>query len=110
MTRKLRSEKIEIDLPKEEGDIWVHAVLQLVLKDEDYETIAVTPTTGHVNRALSQFMLQMITVTDPVTGQSLTASGAGAAALVKALIITWMQEDFGGTINEIGDLILDEGL
>jgi len=106
--KKLRSQKITIDLPTETSEVWVHAVLQTVFKDTDYRTIQTIDLTGHINRSISQFATQMESVTDPVTGQQVTMSGAGVATLIKQFIIKWIQEDNGGTLNEVGDLIVED--
>ena len=108
---KLRTQKVEIDLPTEVSEVWVRAVLQEVMKDpETYDSGQMVDRVGFVYRRESDFIMDFISVTDPVTQQPITASGAGIALLVKHIILKWIHEDKGGTVNEHGDLIIEGSL
>ena len=79
---KLRTQRIEIDLPLEGASIWVRAILQRVVKDADYQTVQTVDRVAFVNRMTEQFQLDMHAVQDPVTGQTLNISGAGLVTAV----------------------------
>ena len=102
---KTRAMRIEIDLPLEGAMPWVRAVLQTVFKDADYRTTQVVDRTGHVHRSLGEFAGQMQTITDPITGQQVTLSGAGAAAMISAFVSSWILTDMGGVVNDQGDIV-----
>jgi len=108
MPRKLRAQKIEIDLPTEGGETWVNATLQTVIKDDDYKTVQRIDRTGGTHRALSAVALETMNFTDPLTQETASISGAGVALLIKHFVVKWIQEDNGGTINELRDLITEE--
>jgi len=104
--KKLRAQKIEIDLPTEDAPVWIHAVVQRVIKDdESYETKQVTDMVAHVNRSITNVSMEMETIYDPVTQQTVTVSGAGASIIIKAFVLRWLAEDFKGTLNDVGDFI-----
>lgn len=105
MVTKVRAQHITIELPTEEAEVWVRATLQKCIKDESYNTIQTVDRVGYTHRSSSEFVMQMVTITDPVTQQSHTLSGAGIATIIRQLICQWMVEDRGGTINEHGDVI-----
>jgi hypothetical protein len=52
-------------------------------------------------------IMQMTTITDPVTGQQHTISGAGAYILIRDMVTAWIVQDRGGIINEHHDVIED---
>lgn len=103
--KKIRAQQIVIDLPTEGAAIWVQATLQRCIKDQEYTTVQTVDRVGFVNRTFADFMQQMVTVTDPLTGQEHTVSGAAIAMLIRALVCTWIVEDRGGNLNEHGDVI-----
>jgi hypothetical protein len=105
MINKIRSQQIIIDLPTEDAPVWVQATLQKVIKDADYNTAQTIDRVGFVNRTFSDFMMQIVPVTDPVTGQSHVISGAAIALLIRDLVSTWIVEDRGGIINDKSDVI-----
>lgn len=106
---KIRSQQIVIDLPTEAGEVWVRSTLQKCIKDDaTYATRQVIDRVGYVHRAASEIAFQMITFTDPVTGQNLTVSGAGAATLIRDMVSSWILQDRGGVLNAHGDIIEQE--
>lgn len=106
--KKLRAQQISIDLPTEEGEVWLNATLQTIVKDQDYKTVQRIDRTEQTHRKLSDVATQVEQMYDPVTGQTLNVSGYGVALLIKMFVVSWMQQDHGGEINEIGDLITEE--
>lgn len=102
---KVRSQKIEIDLPKEDALPWVRATLQRCIKDEEYKTVQTVDRIGYVHRSAEQFALQMTTIVDPLTGQQHTLSGIAVAVLIRDMVSAWIVEDRGGVINEYQDII-----
>jgi hypothetical protein len=107
MIRKLRAQKISIDLPTETATPWVNVIWQLVRKDAaTYVTVQTIDRVDESAKPLMAFAMEAKTVSDPVTGQDITVSGAGMAELIKAFVSDWiMAENPGSFINEHGDII-----
>jgi len=109
MIKKIRAQHISIDLPNETGPVWIRAVIQTIFKNKsDYKTVQMVDRTGFLHREVNQIATQMTTITDPVTGQTIQVSGAAAAILIRKFITQWIVDDFGGEINEFGDIIFPE--
>ena len=106
MTIKLRSQKIEIDLPKEDLPPWVHATIQRVVRDDEGKPLHTTDMVDHIYRELTSFGTDIKTVKDPVTGADINLSGYGLAEAVRVFVVDWIQEKHGGDINESGELIV----
>lgn len=105
-TTKLRAQHIAIDIPTETAEAWVSAVLQKVIKDDEYKTIQLVDRTDYLHRKFSEFALQMLPFTDPVTQQQITLSGAGLAVAISTFVKTWMLAGIHGTVeNAHGDII-----
>lgn len=108
MIEKLRAQQITIDLPTEEGEAWVHIVVQKVFKDKDtYQSRQVVDRVRHVYNSISEFATDMHTVIDPVTGKSVTISGAGIAELIRSFAHDWFGRKYDGQPNNQGDFILN---
>ncbi len=106
MITKLRAQQITLDLPTENAEVWVRAVLQKVIKDGDYQTIQTVDRVSAVHRVFSEFAVNSLTLFDPVQGKELTISGAGLGIAVSEFVKQWMLADVPGTsINQHGDII-----
>jgi hypothetical protein len=107
MIEKIRAQQVTIDLPTEEAEPWVRAVIQRVMKDpETYETNQTVDRIDAVHRRLSDFAMMQQTFTDPVTGGSVTLSGVGCGQAIIAFVKAWMLEDFPGYVENIhGDIV-----
>jgi hypothetical protein len=105
--RKIRAQQIVIDLPTETAPVWVWVSWQRCVKDSNYSTIQVVDQVINTNAALSTFALKTKTVADPITGASVTASGAAVAALIKAFAQEWVMPHLpvGSYINQYQDII-----
>lgn len=105
-TQKIRAQQIVLDLPYENAEVWVRAVLQTVFKDEDYQTVQTVDRMGAIHRQLSDFALQVKTITDPVTGNEITISGVGLGFAISSFVKQWILDDVPATIeNQHGDII-----
>ena len=98
--RKLRAQQVIFDLPKEDSDIWVNVVIQTIVKGDEDPVDQTMDRTGNTHRVIDDNLTETTTIVDPITGDTITASVAGTTALVRQFIMTWMQEDHGGTILE----------
>ena len=108
MLKKVRAQQITLELPAEEAEVWVRAMIQTVYKDGDYNTVQTVDRTASLHRRFSEFAMQTETVQDPVTGQTLVVSGAGLALAVSAFVKTWILADTpGSSINAAGDIVLE---
>ena len=108
MIKKIRAQHISIDLPTETSVPWVRVAIQSVFKNDNYETQQVVDRTAYTLREVTKFATEIINITDPVTGQDVSISGAGAVALVKKMIGSWIAADHNGKLNEFGDIITEE--
>lgn len=108
MLKKVRAQQIVLDLPTEQAEVWIRAVIQTVYKDADYATVQTVDRTAALHRRFSEFAMQMEIVQDPVTGQTLSISGAGIAMAVAAFVKTWILADTPGSVlNAEGDIVLE---
>ena len=97
MITKLRASQITLDLPTENSDVWVRAVLQKVLKDDDYQTVQTVDRVGAVRRQFSDFAANSLTVFDPLQGANITLSGAALGMAVAEFVKQWMLADVPGS-------------
>lgn len=106
MITKLRASQITLDLPTENSDVWVRAVLQKVIKDDDYQTVQTVDRVGAVHRQFSDFAASMLTFFDPLQGKEITLSGAALGMAVAEFIKQWMLADVpDASLNQHGDII-----
>jgi hypothetical protein len=105
-TRKLRAQKITLDMPREGQPVWADIVIQVCVKDDDYETIQVIDRRYKINRTFDDFAGSLVTFTDPVTGQQITLSGAGVGQGISELVRGWMLDELpGAVVNDRGDIV-----
>ena len=105
MRKKLRAQRIVIELPTETAPVWVSVDWQRVWKGDAYQTVQTVDLAHRQSRGLAAFATDVRSAVDPVTGKTLTASGAGAAALIKAFVQAWMLSERPDlTINEHDDI------
>jgi hypothetical protein len=106
MIRKLRTQQIIMDLPKEESDVFIRATLQLAIKNEDYKTIQLIDRHDVVHRELSRTMFETVTVVDPINGVPITLNGATIATALTRAIMNWILEEHPDyRENDKGDII-----
>ena len=109
MIKKLRASRLIIEMPTEDGPVWIHAELQNAFKDKtSYKTMQLVDRTGYVHREFTQVASDMLKITDPVTSKKIDISVAGVTEAIKYTVIEWMIKDKGGKKNDKGDLILEE--
>jgi hypothetical protein len=106
MIKKIRAQQIVIDLPTETAPVWVWVSWQRCVKNDSYVTTQTVDQVINTNAALSTFATKIESITDPVTGQTVTASGAGVATLIKQFAQSWVMPQLPGSyVNEHGDII-----
>lgn len=106
MINKLRTQQITLELPTEAAEVWVRAVLQKVIKNDEYQTVQTVDRFGVVHRQFSDFAMNTMTVYDPVLGAEVTVSGAGLGNLITELVMQWILSDVpGAALNERGDIV-----
>jgi len=105
--KKLRAQQIVIDLPTETAPVWVWVAWQRCVKDGQYKTTQTIDQVINTNASLTSFAIKTKTVADPITGVSVTVSGAAVAALIKAFAQDWVlpQLPVGSYINQYQDII-----
>lgn len=97
---RLRAQKVAIDIPRSQSEPWIAVTVQKI------DGSHVIDRFDETHRQLSKVASEMITITDPVTGQPVTISVAGMAAAVKAGVYAWMIEDHGGEMID-GEIRVD---
>ena len=106
--KKIRAQKISIDIPKEDSEPYAEVVVQTVIKDANYVTTQLIDRSHNTGRFVKHFATQIVTIEDPVTGSIITVSGAGATLIIKAIVGQWLVTDFNGTLNDKLDVIIEE--
>ena len=97
MRTKLRTQQVVIDMPKEGQDIWMHITLQKVDKDDEGNTVNVSPRNEQIHKIASKMATDMYTFFDPVQQKDITISGAGIHMAMAEAILNWTAEEFDGT-------------
>ena len=109
MIKKLRSQQIVMELPKEDSDVFIRATLQQVIKDDDYKTVQLIDRVDAVHRELSQIMGMVVTFPDPATGQMLSLPVVTIGAAITATIVNFILEDHPEYhLNDRGDIIKED--
>ena len=104
--KKYRAQRITLDTPREGFPVWTNVIVQVVVKDDEYQTVQIIDRVTNITREFDQFASQTVTITDPVTSQAMTMSGAGLGVAIGEMVKAWMLEDIPDThINEVGDVI-----
>jgi hypothetical protein len=105
-TRKLRAQKIVLDMPREGQPIWVNISIQACIKDNGYNTIQVVDRRYQIARSFDDFAASLITIVDPVTGNEITLSGAALGQGISELVRSWMLAELpSAAINDRNDII-----
>lgn len=107
MIIRLRGQQIIIDLPKPESEPWVDLITQRVEMDDEYTVQNIVDRYGRIYKQLSTVATESVTITDPVYGE-ITISAAGVAAGITALAVNWIMEDYGGSLDDNGYVIIEE--
>lgn len=110
MIKKIRVQKIEIDMPTETGEMWVRAALQFAYKNPDGTIRQIVDRVDFIYRSFSVFAAEMSSITDPVTGDPITSSGAGCAMLVKSFVAQWILQKYpdANLSSPTGDITIEE--
>ena len=110
MIKKIRVQKIEIDMPTETGEMWLRATLQFAYKNPDGSLRQVVDRVDFIYRSFTDFCTEQRTISDPVTGGEATLSGAGCAMMVKKFITNWIVQKYpAATVNgQTGDITIEE--
>jgi len=90
----LRTGKIEIDTQKIDDVQWIVATIQNVkIESSDGSLVSEHFRDGKIFRKVADVALETVTITDPVTGVTMTLSVAGMGTAIKAMMIKWILED-----------------
>lgn len=105
---RLRVHQIIIDVPRSDSEPFVtSAVQRLVDCDPDNKLTGYSQLINReklVYRRLSDTAAETVTLTDPITQQSVTVSGAGMAILIQLFVNNWLAEDYNSVVDEHGDV------
>lgn len=113
MSTAIRTAKLTIDIPVPGAEPFISGILQKVVVNEFDEVVQVIPRQDNVYRRASKIALELTTITDPVTGQEITLSGAGMSVAITAAFCRWIIEDLAedgiaAHLNEHGRIIIAE--
>ena len=105
---KLRTQKISISIPRINSEPWVYLIVQRVELDENGKEINVVDRWGTVNKQLSAVATDVFTYFEPipVPNPANMISAFAIADAIKVVAVHWIQEKYGGTINQDGDVVL----
>lgn len=106
MKEAIRVGRIEIDTVKIHGPKWIAAVIQTLELNDDNEVLAERVRDKRLYRRADHVAMETVSVKDPVTQQTLTASVAGMAALIKTVMVKWMVEDNAAYYDPATDLVV----
>ena len=100
MKTRLRIQKIEIEIPKEDKEIWVHVTTEKIIEDDEGNVISTSPRSHFISRPFSKFMSEIYQYEDPILGKEETdISGLGLNLAIRNAAIKWIAEDSGGIID-----------
>lgn len=95
-----RSQQITIDLPREGQTPWAEIKVQGVELDDDGKPVAEHNDVYRIRPRRADLIAgETETITDPITGQTFTASGLGLQLLIRAFALRWIAEDTGATYD-----------
>lgn len=94
---KLRAQQIIIDTPKEGEDIWIHVAVQRIEKDDEGNTLNVSPRAEFIHKSMNDFVTSIYHLDDPVLGTDISISGAGVQMGITDAVLTWIADAFNGT-------------
>jgi hypothetical protein len=97
--KKVRSEKIVIDLPRENTEPWIEIITQIVEKDDSANIIAEYPRHSVIHRKAQDVAYELTTIYDPITNEMITISGYGVQMALTRFITRWMANDLHGEIT-----------
>ena len=106
MITKLRASKITIEMPREDGEVWIHVTVQKVIKDDDGKVLNIIPRFENVSTPLRNIAYNTYTFQDLILGKSVDISGYGVASALTVSILRLLQEKYGGEVDYKGDLII----
>lgn len=85
---------------------WLHITVQQVLKSDDGATENIIPGFDYLSYQLSEIGMGVHEYQDPLFPQENMISGYGIAGAMTALVLSLLIAEYGGYVNEEGDVIL----
>ena len=98
----MRIQKITIDSPISDQEIWVHLEIQKITYNDNGDIVSINPRAEFISRPFSKFVTQMFNFNDPVLQKNISVSGAGLSKSVMSAAITWIIEDTGASVDSEG--------
>ena len=95
--KRYRAQSIQIDTRRPNIDPWINIEVQEVEQDENGKVINLLERTHYVHRRLSQVIMDMVMLMDPVTQTNAPVSTAGVAMAIEALTVKWLHQDILNT-------------
>jgi hypothetical protein len=108
MKKRIRAEKISIELPREGDHPWINIVVQIVIKDNDGNILNVLPRYDMIHKDAYEIATDITQAGDPVTQQMNTISVAGIDSALTNFVHKWLQEHYGGEVINNPETGFDE--
>lgn len=106
MIVRLRTQQIIIDLPKLDAEPWVKLTVQRLEMDDQGKVLNTVDRWGTVNKKLSDVALQIHQYKEILPLAEGHISVFAISDAIESVAVAWVQEKFGGVVNEAGELIL----
>ena len=100
MGNSIRTSSIAIDMPRPSGAQWVTASIQGLETDFSGEVTSIEFDVNKIHRRVDLASRQSYTVTDPLSGEEITANIAAIVELIKAAVVQWMLEEYPGAVHD----------
>lgn len=94
-------------MPEVGSEPWVSLIVQRVEYSDEGVPGHAIDRWGALNRQFSATYYDTFKVNDPLNVPEGYISAAGIAESIKVTSVKWMQEKYGGIINEKGQLIIE---
>ena len=106
MPSLLRSQQIIIDLPRMSSEPWIHITVQRVEMDDNRNIINTIDRWGEIHRQLFSINSEIYDFQDPLAPGDGQISALGLAGAITAAAVAWIVQEYGGDVNEQGDIIV----
>ncbi len=107
MKYKLRAQQIVIDIPLINAEPWISIRVQRVNLDVNNVPKQTIDRWGMINRKLSDVALELYNYFEPTNSSTPLISVYGISDAIKAVSVSWIMQDYGGTIIN-GDVIVQK--
>lgn len=102
---KLRPQKITLESPSRNEDMWIRVNVQKIIEDDNGNIISIVPRNDYIHRKPDEFANTLFDFEDPVLDKKIQLSGTGVRVAFFTAVLTWMKDKYGGEIMD-GEICL----